>query len=188
MQPPACSSPPEKEPPLPSNYGISTRGPGVPVPSSVPSRSGVYQALATAKADEAIEFLGDALRMGEPEGFIRTFVDEGKLLKPLLRKAVAQGITPEYTSRLITIIEAEERQRKMKTGELARQRTLAGDLSERETEVLGLLAEGLSVRQIATKLMISLSTAKTHVHRILEKLGVTSRTQAVTQARFRKLI
>ena len=72
----------------------------------------VYQALAAATADEGIVFLTDALKMGEPEGFIRTFVDEGKLLVPLLRKALAQGITPEYTARLLSIIEAEDRRRK----------------------------------------------------------------------------
>jgi LuxR family maltose regulon positive regulatory protein len=148
----------------------------------------VCQALAAATPTEALTFLAEALTKGKQEGYIRTFVDEGRLLEPLLRKALAQGVTPEYTSRLLKIIEAEERERKIKTGELPRQRTLAGDLSEREMEVLGLLAEGLSDRQIATKLMISLSTAKTHVHRILEKLDATSRTQAVTQARSIKLI
>jgi len=71
----------------------------------------IYQALASEKPVEALTFLADALKMGQPEGFIRTFVDEGKLLAPLLREALAQGITPEYTGKLLNIIEAEERQR-----------------------------------------------------------------------------
>ena len=56
-------------------------------------------------------------------------------------------------------------------------------LSERELEVLRLMAEGLSNQQIADRLIISLSTTKNHVHNILEKLYVQGRTQAVTQVR-----
>lgn len=71
----------------------------------------VYQALAAATPDEALTFLSEALTLGQPEGFTRTFVDEGKLLKPLLQKALAQGITSEYTAKLLNVIETEERQR-----------------------------------------------------------------------------
>jgi LuxR family maltose regulon positive regulatory protein len=56
-------------------------------------------------------------------------------------------------------------------------------LSERELEVLGLMAEGLSNQEIAGKLFISVGTVKTHVHNICGKLDVASRTQAVAQAR-----
>jgi len=63
-----------------------------------------------------------------------------------------------------------------------------GLLSERETEVLWLVAEGLSNQQIASKLTVSLSTAKTHVHRLFEKLNAKDRLQAVTRARELKLI
>jgi len=69
----------------------------------------VCQALAAETEESALEFLSDALTMAEPEGYIRTFVDEGKLLKPLLEKALSNGVTPEYTRKLISIIEAEER-------------------------------------------------------------------------------
>ena len=61
-------------------------------------------------------------------------------------------------------------------------------LSERELEVLKLMAEGLSNQQIADRLIISLSTTKNHVHNIIEKLNVQGRTQAVTQARELELI
>jgi ATP/maltotriose-dependent transcriptional regulator MalT len=148
----------------------------------------VYQALAASSTGEALAFLSDALRMGEPEGFVRTFVDEGKLLAPLLRKARTEGIMHEYTSRLLSVIENEERQRKIRIGSTPSPAASPGVLSEREMEVLGLVAQGLSDRQIASRLMISLSTAKTHVHRILEKLNATSRTQAITRARELKLV
>ena len=69
----------------------------------------VCQALAATDPSEALDFLADALKLGQPEGFIRSFVDEGRLLAPLLRQALDQGITTEYTARLIKIIEDEER-------------------------------------------------------------------------------
>ena len=143
----------------------------------------VYQALAAENEESALQFLADALKMAEPEGFIRTFVDEGELLKPLLEKALPMGVTPEYTRKLLTIIEAKERQKlKMKKGEGVPSPHHA-ILSERELEVLRLMASGLSNQQIADRLIISLSTAKNHVHNILEKLNVQGRTQAVVQAR-----
>jgi LuxR family maltose regulon positive regulatory protein len=148
----------------------------------------VYQALAAETEDEALEFLTEALTSAELEGYIRTFVDEGKLLKPLLEKALSRGVMPEYTRKLLTTIEAEERQkRKMKKieGVPSPYKSL---LSERELEVLQLMAEGLSNQQIADRLIISLSTTKNHVHNILEKLNVRGRTQAVAQARDLELI
>jgi LuxR family maltose regulon positive regulatory protein len=56
-------------------------------------------------------------------------------------------------------------------------------LSERELEVLGLVAEGLSNREIADKLFLSVGTVKTHVHNIFGKLGVESRPRAIARAR-----
>jgi LuxR family maltose regulon positive regulatory protein len=146
----------------------------------------VHQALAAENEESALEFLADALTMAEPEGYVRTFVDEGKLLKPLLEKALTKGIMPEYTRKLIGIIEAEERQkRRTKRNEGV---PTCSILSEREIEVLRLIAEGLSNQQIADKLIISLGTAKNHVHNIIEKLEAKGRTQAVTQARELELI
>ena len=147
----------------------------------------VYQALAAETSDEALAFLTEALVKGQPEGFIRTFVDEGKLLAPLLSKALSQGVTPEYTSKLLDIIEAEERQRQSQSG-IAPSHPPTGLLSERELEILRLVVSGLSNRQIAERLIISLGTVKTHVHNIFEKLNVKTRTQAINRARELKLI
>ncbi len=152
------------------------------------TRVRVYQAIAAVTEEEALGFLADALKVGEPEGFIRTFVDEGKLLAPLLRKAKAHGITPEYAATLLNIIHEEDRNRSARGGDASRPAASAGLLSQREMEVLGLLSQGLSDRQISSRLMIGLSTAKTHVHRIIEKLNATSRTQAVSRARELKLV
>jgi ATP/maltotriose-dependent transcriptional regulator MalT len=61
--------------------------------------------------------------------------------------------------------------------------TVAATLSEREVEVLRLVARGLSNRAIARELVVSLGTVKTHVHNVCGKLGVDSRTQAIVRAR-----
>jgi LuxR family maltose regulon positive regulatory protein len=148
----------------------------------------LYQAMAADTQESALEFLSDVLRMAEPEGYIRLFVDEGKLLKPLLRKALDNGITPEYTGKLLTIIENEELQRKIRTGQTILLSPAIGLLSERELEVLKLIADGLTNQQIADKLVITLSTAKSHVYHISDKLNAKDRLQAVTRARELKLL
>ncbi len=155
-------------------------------PNSVLGR--LYQALSADTQESALEFLSGALTMAEPEGYIRTFIDRGKLLVTLLRKALSRGITPEYTGKLLNIIEAEEgRKRALKSGEnlLSPHQAI---LSGRELEVLKLMAEELSNQQIAEKLFISTGTVKIHAHNILEKLGVKARTQAVARAREINLI
>jgi LuxR family maltose regulon positive regulatory protein len=148
----------------------------------------IYQALAAENEESAVEYLSEALTSAESEGHIRTFVDRGKLLATLLEKALSQGVTPEYTRKLITIIEAEERQKlKRKKGEGVSPPYQAL-LSERELEILRLIAADVSNQQIADSLTISLSTVKTHVHHILEKLNARDRSQAVFYARELELI
>lgn len=145
----------------------------------------VCQALAASTQEEALTFFTEALIKGEPERFIRTFVDEGELLKPLLEKALLKGITPEYTGKLLTVIKTEERRRQAGKGELP---AISGLLSEREMEILQLVTGGLSNRQIAEILYISLGTVKVHIHNLFEKLNVKSRTQVIARARELKLI
>ena len=147
----------------------------------------VCQALAASTPERAIDFLAEALQLGEPRGYIRTFVDESKLLKPLLEKALSQRINPDYTRKLLDIIKAEERQRQPRdravdTG------TPTGILSARELEILRLLASGLSNRQIAGRLFVTQGTVKVHVHNISEKLNSRTRTEAVARARELRLI
>jgi len=151
-------------------------------------RTRVYKALAADTPEEAMPFLTEALKMGESQGFIRTFVDEGKLLAPLLRKLLAQGFLPDYTSKLLNIIESEERQLRAQNGDVVPAPKTSGILSERELEILKLVVTGLSNRQISERLIISLGTTKTHVHNIFEKLEVKSRTQAVGKAKELKLL
>ncbi len=146
----------------------------------------VYQALAAASPEEAIDFLSEALSRGQQEGFIRTFADEGRLLDPLLRTALARGITPEYTARLRALITSERRGQKQ--AEPSRGSGPLEVLTEREIEILQLAEHGLSNAIIAQRLVVSISTVKTHIHDLSRKLQATSRTQAIAKARALKLI
>ena len=94
--------------PLRNNWRLYTTRPRKDKLHLVLIKTLVCQSLAASTPAEALAFLAEALTLGQPEGFIRTFVDEGRLLAPLLRKALSQGITPEYTGKLLNIIEAEE--------------------------------------------------------------------------------
>ena len=145
------------------------------------------QALNSVDPKRGLEFLADALRMAKPQGLVRVFVDFGISLAPLLREAISHGDEPDYARKLLDLIQAEEsqRQKRAKGVPIPDSSELLGP---RELEVLDLIAQGLSNRQIADRLTISLNTAKTHVHRISYKLQARSRTQAVTRARELKII
>jgi LuxR family maltose regulon positive regulatory protein len=145
----------------------------------------VLQAVALhahGEKDKAVQLLGDALALAEPGGFIRTFVDEGTPMSQLLSKAAALGIFPDYTGKLLAAFEAETR----KSKDQSYQPTaipLSEPLSQRELEVLQLLARGLSNREISEKLFLALDTVKGHNRVIFTKLQVQRRTEAVARAR-----
>jgi LuxR family maltose regulon positive regulatory protein len=142
----------------------------------------VVQALAlraNGEEDEAVHLLSDALALAEPGGFIRTFVDEGLPMARLLNETAAHGLATDYTGKLLAIFEAE---RKFEDKSPAVQ-PLIEPLSQRELEVLRLIAQGLSNREISERLFLALITVKGHNQRIFGKLQVERRTQAVARAR-----
>jgi LuxR family maltose regulon positive regulatory protein len=139
------------------------------------------QVLAARNHDNAIYFIEDALKLAKPEGFLRIFVDLGLDLIPYLQEAARIGIEPGYVGQILEAIQNESEVKKPKTN-------LAEPLSERELEVLRLIVAGLSNRQIAQSLVISLGTAKTHIHHIYGKLDVSNRAQAIARASEFKLI
>ena len=127
--------------------------------------------------EQALARLGEAVRLAAPEGYRRAFLDEGPVVLALL-PGVRQ-MAPDFVDSLLGGAPAELSQ---KTPAFRRQ-PLVEPLSERELEVLGLMAEGLSNREIAERLFVSIGTVKTHVHNICSKLAASSRTQAAARAR-----
>lgn len=145
----------------------------------------VLQALAHhAQGDlpAALLPLQRALTLAEPEGYVRTFLDEGLSMIGLLREASAHKIMPDYTGKLLAAFEAEQRESKDKP-EQSHPQPLIEPLSQRELDVLRLIAEGLSNQEICERLFLALDTIKGHNRRIFNKLQVQRRTEAIARAR-----
>jgi LuxR family maltose regulon positive regulatory protein len=146
----------------------------------------ILQALtfqARGEPDQALCALESALNLAEPESFVRIFVDEGQPMARLLHEAFNRGIAPEYVRRMLAAISSDE---PLQACTATFQTDLFGliePLSDRELEVLQRIAEGLTNREIADRLYLSLNTVKVHTRNIYGKLGVKSRTQAVARAR-----
>jgi LuxR family maltose regulon positive regulatory protein len=142
-------------------------------------RLGVLIMLASIRKsqerhDQAFALLAEALRLAEPGGFIRPFVEGGPALLPLLKTVAADNVAG-YAQQVIKALNASLPTPEQPSGVSA--------LSEREREVLRLIASGLKNQQIAHQLVISLNTVLYHTKNIYSKLGVTHRTQAVQHAR-----
>jgi len=133
--------------------------------------------------DQAIITLEHALSLAEPRGYIRIFVDEGPPMARLLYKAISRGVAPDYVRRLLAAFLVEERGQTDPPKSQAPESELIEPLSERELEVLQLIAEGLTNPEIASKLYLSLNTVKAHTRNIYGKLDIHNRTQAVARAR-----
>jgi LuxR family maltose regulon positive regulatory protein len=144
----------------------------------------VLQALAfqvEGDADQALSALEQALSLAEPEGYLRTFVDEGEPMARLLRRALQQGIAPGYVSRLLAAF-GESAALASPVAQSLVDQPLVEPLTGRELEVLRLIAAGLANREIAQELVVAVSTVKTHINHIYGKLDAKSRTQAVAKA------
>ena len=144
---------------------------------------------AQGEESAALVALERALVLAEPEGYIRTFVDEGQQMAALLREALARGIAPAYVEQLLAAFRPPdtEIQGDGAAGCVPSHRLTASMLTEpvtaRELAVLRLLAAGASNAEMARDLVVEQSTIKTHLINLYGKLGVHSRTQAVARAR-----
>ncbi|MGB3715367.1 MAG: LuxR C-terminal-related transcriptional regulator [Candidatus Promineifilaceae bacterium] len=138
---------------------------------------------AQDRPDEALDHLARALRLSEPQGYARIFVDEGESMARLLYRAAAHGITPGYTGELLAAFQDLETRIAVESDVREPNRGIIEPLSAREVEVLDCLTEGRSNREIAQRLTISLTTVKTHTRNIYRKLDVSSRTQAVAKGK-----
>ena len=136
---------------------------------------------------QALTTLAEAVRLAQPEGYIRSFVDEGAAMFSLLSALRARSrrqntpggdVTARYLDRVLAAFSP-------RTGadHRAAQHALPEPLSGREREVLNSMAVGASNQEIAESLVITVDTVKRHVSNVLSKLGASNRTQAVSRAR-----
>jgi LuxR family maltose regulon positive regulatory protein len=136
----------------------------------------------------ATDTLQTALKMAEPEGYLRTFIDAGQPMAHLLYQTLELNVLPHYVSRLLTLF---PRDHEIKHPDYqpnaisvrANTEPILEPLSERELEVLQWMATGASNEEIAQALIIATTTAKKHVSNIIRKFGVENRTQAVARGR-----
>jgi LuxR family transcriptional regulator, maltose regulon positive regulatory protein len=132
------------------------------------------------QSDESVSALDGALSLAEPSGYMRTFIDEGNRITGTLRRIITAGKNIAYASKLLDIINAQL------PSHSPTSKTTAGlveSLSERELEVLKLIASGKPNKEIGSTLFLAIGTVKKHTNNIFGKLGVESRTQAIARAR-----
>ena len=129
----------------------------------------------------AMTALEHALRLSEPEGYVRLFADLELPMARVLQEARTRQVMPDYVEKLLSAF--------TNIPALAPEiDVLPERLTEREEQVLKCLAAGLTNPEIADQLVISYETAKKHARNIYRKLGAHSRTEAVTKARELDLI
>lgn len=122
-----------------------------------------------------------ALSLAEPEGFVRTFVDEGRPMRALLEQVMTRGSGRAYTSRLLAAF-SDDGEGEIRVTAVAPPPALIEPLSQRELDVLRLLNTHLSATEIAAELFIAPSTVRSHIKNIYSKLNVHGRTEAVVRA------
>jgi LuxR family maltose regulon positive regulatory protein len=146
---------------------------------------------AQGSLTRALSPLSQALSLAEPAGFIRIFVDEGASLRSLLLalRDTTTAVSQHYIARLLAELPPETPLDALEQNAPADEAfSLRDPLSERELEILRLIASGRSNQEITVHLVIALSTLKTHINRMYNKLGVSSRTQALVRARRLRLL
>ena len=120
--------------------------------------------------------LESALRLAQPEGYVRLFVDLGLPIARLLQESRSRGVMPDYVEKLLLAF------RIAPTLPAVAEAVIPEPLTRRELEVLKLVAAGLTNQEIAEKLVISPETVKKHTGNIYGKLGVSNRTEAASRA------
>jgi len=137
----------------------------------------------------ALMALTDSLTLAEPGGFTRLFVDLGPPMADLLKKLVRQNIAVGFIGRILAAFRADEQTVILDQADqpatdqpLSTTQPLFEPLTNRELEILNLLAQRLSTKEIAGNLFISPATVKKHLNNIYGKLTVSNRQQAVAKA------
>lgn len=126
--------------------------------------------------DAAVETMRRSLDLATNPRFLRPFLDEGSVVLPIIERAAPRVADRDFALRVLSAFEVPVKRQPAPAG-------VADALSERELEVLQLIAAGASNQAAARKLFVATSTVKKHLENIYAKLGVGGRTQAVARAR-----
>ena len=134
----------------------------------------------------ALTALANALELAAPQGYVRLFVDEGPGMRSLLAALPAKS---DYASGLLAAFAGTQsiddggcHVALAHASDAPDRQDLAEPLTERELEILVLMADGLTNQDIADRLFISINTVKTHAKNIYSKLDVRNRAQAIVRA------
>lgn len=145
----------------------------------------IFQALAwqaNGDAEQALAALERALVLAWPEGYVRSFVDEGAPMARLLHLAASRPAMPDYAAELLSKM-VEPSPATISRATPPPTQPLVEPLSERELEVLRLLSAGKSNQEIADELVLAVGTVKRHLNNIFGKMDVQNRTECAAQAR-----
>lgn len=143
---------------------------------------------AMNRSSEALRVLESALALAEPEGFIRSFVDEGELMYKLWQAASSSVKVEPAASHIQTLLSSFANVWQAGGVPASPRDGLFEALSKRELEVLSLIGRGLSNAEAGRELFVAEGTIKKHLFNIYGKLGVKTRTRAIARARELKLI
>jgi LuxR family maltose regulon positive regulatory protein len=144
---------------------------------------------ALGNMQAALDSLSKALTLAEPHGYVRLFVDEGQPMAELLRSAVLHTISPDYASKLLAAFSKDVPGAVPVDNEpTVPMQKLAEPLSDREIEVLRLMAEGYKYKEIAERMFVSINTVRHHTRNAYGKLEVNNRTQAIGKAKELRLL
>jgi LuxR family maltose regulon positive regulatory protein len=150
--------------------------------------SALQALLLQAQGEEsaALDLLEQAITLAQPGGFVRLFVDLGPKLEPLLAQLWQQGVAPAYIAQILGAFPGfvpKDGDRPMPGTRQPTHTELVETLTNREMDVLLLLAERKINKEIAGELGISTETVKRHTRNLYRKLDVRNRRQAAARAR-----
>jgi LuxR family maltose regulon positive regulatory protein len=145
------------------------------------------------KVEEALEVLNKVFSLTEKEEYIRVFIDEGQPMLELLKVAKTRRVFPAYVRKLIKSFQFSAKQSQFMEDDLIKNTAHSNSsvnrtgnpielLSNREMEILNLIMEGLSNKEIASRLSITVATVKSHLFNIYQKLGAYNRKSAIIKA------
>jgi LuxR family transcriptional regulator, maltose regulon positive regulatory protein len=138
-------------------------------------RAVVY--YAQGEPEKAFTTVEQALALAEPEGYVRVFVDQGAPMARLLHRMLTRWSAPDYVRRRLGALG------KPVKIEARTASKLIDRLSPRELEVLHLIVDGATNKEIADELVLTVNTVKRHISNIFGKLEVSNRAQAIGRAR-----